>query len=54
MNVGKSTTPSYFAKSTPIFSMNFNKDSLTKGYFGNKKYSVSNALLSYSFGSNDI
>lgn len=51
-NLGHTRTPSDFPKSTPIFELKFYRDQQTVGYYGLKKYTVSNLLVDFSFGAN--
>lgn len=53
-NLGKTKTPSGYPKSTPTFELKFYRNANTKGYYGNKKYTVESVVVDYSYGSNNL
>jgi len=51
-NLGSTRTPSGFPRTTPKFEIKFYRNDQSKGYYSNKKYTVSHILYDFSYGAN--
>ena len=51
-NLGSTKTPSSFPRNTPKFEIKFYRDAQSKGYYSNKKYTVTHIRYDYSYGAN--